>query len=755
MLNIKEIKSIKTPEKSLCDIINTLHKDGPIDSQVMENLTYHKIFHPELFIQYEEKILSALGLFYKITVPNNLYSFMLSSIGNQHKEKYGEYLTPIQASVRNAVEREQYVSISAPTSAGKSFSIRDYIFGLQGDSVIIVPSRALIAEYIKTLRDKFKNDKNIIVSSFVDRVFTDRNLRRIFILTPERSRELFTEKKLNITFFFFDEAQVSEERERGVIFDVLVRRVQKHFPKAKLVFAHPFVNNPEAQFKKHSINEDKSYSRAYPHNTVGKVFVFGNESNNDYYFSPFSEKGHLVKNSIKLNKKFEEFAFDGTKSVLIFVSKSSINNGVFLNDFEKFISDFQFVKNKNALNIISKISDLLGANDSNHRSDLIRLLTKGVVIHHGSVPLDVRFLIEDFIREGYAKICFATSTLAQGINMPFDIVWLTNMRIQGDSEEKKSLAFKNLIGRSGRLSKEANFDYGYVYTKNPKLLSLRVNSEFNLSSDSILEEETENFHDERELVSSIIEGTFDEEINLPTSKVDRLSTDKVSQLISQILKLLYTEKFGEKLFGQTNRNNRDLVKTNLLEIFEISLGRSLYDGEKNVFKSAIEILFHLIQGRSFKEIVGIRYNNIFKGGRNGNAAFTQPANKLPYSKLSNQFPLFPNTKCEDISYDVVAFDTYDYLDTVISFSLSDVFIGAFSIYYCTTKDKKALKMIELLKYGTNNTIYILLIRYGFPPDEVAEISKYVEQISEKNISFKNSITNAPQHIQDLVFWYLP
>ncbi|WP_426369116.1 hypothetical protein [Pseudocolwellia sp. HL-MZ7] len=152
-------------------------------------------------------------------------------------------------------------------------------------------------------------------------------------------------------------------------------------------------------------------------------------------FLPFFENGHHVKKCIDIGSKFENFAFDGTKSILVFVSKASIYRGEFINDFQKFIDEFEFLESKRALDIINDVENLLGANNSDHKSKLVHLLKRGVVIHHGFVPLDVRFLIEDFIREGFAKICFATSTLAQGINMPFDIVWLDNMRIQGNSEE--------------------------------------------------------------------------------------------------------------------------------------------------------------------------------------------------------------------------------------------------------------------------------------------------------------------------------
>jgi len=759
MLGIKEIKNSEDPRNSLCEVIDILHKEGPVQNKIIESLTYHKIFFPALFAEYEEKILSILGLFYKVPDPINLYSYVLSSVGKQHKEQFGEYLTPVQASVRVAVESQQYVSISAPTSAGKSFSIRDYIFGLDGDCVVIVPSRALIAEYIKTMKDKFKDDKKVMISSFVDCVFTERKMRRIFVLTPERARELFHDSfNFQISLFFFDEAQVSEEKDRGVIFDVLVRRVQKNFPDAKLIFAHPFVDNPDAQIKKHSINEKESYSRSYPHNTVGKSFIFTHAANKkDYYFSPYSNDGHHVKKCIELDQKFEYVAFDGTKSVLVYVSKASIYRGDFIKDFQIYVDNFKFIKDEKALSIIMDVEDILGANNDDHQSKLVQLLKRGVVIHHGSVPLDVRFLIEDFIRGGFAKVCFATSTLAQGINMPFDIVWLNNMYIHADGEQDRSLAFKNLIGRSGRLSTGPEFDFGFVYTKNAKLLSERMNVPFNLSNESVLDMDIENFIDERELVSSIREGTFDEEVNLPVSKVERLSTNEVIKLAYEIIELIYSGEFGSKLFGKDNKDNRNIAKYNLTKIYEISLDRSLLPGELNVFKLAIDIFFLIIQGRSFKEIVAIRYNYISNRGedQNKSATFSQPASKLPDSRLFNQFPLFADTKCKDVSYDAVVFDTYDYLDTVISFSLTDVLIGAFTIYNKATNDNNALKMIELLKFGTNDTVHNLLIRYGFPTDQVREIAEYVDFISEENILFKPNVSVSPKHIQDLIEWYLP
>lgn len=744
------------------ELLHLLHVEGPVNPEILERISYFKKFHSELFSEHEEKIISMLGLFYKIKDPTNIYTFLLSGFGAQHKQEYGEYLTPVQASIRRAMDSKQIISISAPTSAGKSFSIRDYIYEQDGDAVVIVPSRALIAEYINTMKKKFNADKKVMISSFVDDVFKKRNLRRIFILTPERARDLFTcNIKLNVNLFFLDEAQVSDEKERGVLFDVLVRRIKNNFKNAKIVFAHPFIENPSAQFIKHKINFADGFYHSYTHGTVGKIYIFQHSSNKDfYYFSPYLESGHLINNCIKFEGKFCDFAFDGSHSVLVYVSKASIYNGKFLAHFRKYIEKFSEITDKKANLLIETIEQLLGANKEDHKSNLVSLLRKGVVIHHGSVPLEVRFLVEDFIRHGFARICFATSTLAQGINMPFDIVWLENNRFLGISENERSLAFKNLIGRAGRLTNSSNFDFGYVFTKNPKLFSQRINKKIYLNEESIIDTPLdESNQDSAELIESLKNDTFDEDKQIPLTKIERFSKEENIENCKIILDILYEvgKSIKDNLYGENNKENRSMLIRRFQSIYEISINRVLFLGEKAVFEQAIRIFLYVIQGRSFREILGLRYSYISKKDENqkGKARFSQPAEKLPKSTLINEYPMFKNTMAKDVSYDTIVFDTYDYLDQVISFSLSDSFIAAFKVYKDVIGDIRVDKIIELLKYGTNNPVHTLLIRYGFPPENIAEISDYIHSISEDDIIFKPEISEAPQYILELVEWYRP
>lgn len=757
---IDAIRTAEAPLSLLADLIGKLHESGPNSADLLETLALFKRFHPSVFTQVEERILSAMGLFYKIKDAGNLYSLIMSTVGEYYAKVYGKALTPVQANVRNAIDSNQFVSISAPTSAGKSFSIRDFILAGSGDAVVVVPSRALIAEYVSALRQATGGAKNIMISPFVDNVFKSRRLKHIFVLTPERARELFLPtSQSQVSTFFFDEAQISEEKNRGVIFDVMVRRVRKKYPSAKIIFAHPFVDNPVAQFRKHDLNEADGYACSFSYGTVGKISIHRHSNGNDYYFSPHQLDGHLLKHCVKFEGKFEDYAFTGDHSVLIFVSKASIYNGEFLEPFAGYIAQFPEVIASDAWEIIKAVEIALGANDEEHPSKLVKLLRKGVVIHHGSVPLDVRFLIEDFIRKGFAKICFATNTLAQGVNMPFDIVWLHSMRFQGDEATDKSLSFKNLTGRAGRLSPRKQFDFGYVFTNNAALYCNRVNDSYTLNEKSVLDMEYDNeSEDIKELIDSIRADTFDDEANMPAEKLARLKSDEIYSACLSIINIIFARRtIRLSIEGESNRPGRDIIRSDLRLIYEIALRRELYDGEESVFNEAVKILRWSISGRTFKEIAGIRYSKISKRdlGHQGVAGFSQPASNLPDVSLKNRFPLFGNIPARDVSYDAVVFDTYDYTDKVISFSLMDTFIAAFREYGSASGDQRATRMMNLLRYGSDNEIHILLMRYGFPPESVLEISEYVESIDEDSIVLSADLSNLQPSIREMLEWYLP
>lgn len=140
--------------------------------------------------------------------------------------------------------------------------------------------------------------------------------------------------------------------------------------------------------------------------------------------------------------------------------------------------------------------------------------------------------------------------------MPFDIVWLDNMNILGDNDQSRSLSFKNLIGRAGRLSSSPKFDFGYVFTKNPKLLAQRVNDKFLLSEESIIDSEDID-QDKVELIDSIKDGSFDDDKQAPPSKIERLRSPETINYCESILNIIYGEaSIKDALYGSRNKQKR-------------------------------------------------------------------------------------------------------------------------------------------------------------------------------------------------------
>jgi len=77
-----------------------------------------------------------------------------------------------------------------------------------------------------------------------------------------------------------------------------------------------------------------------------------------------------------------------------------------------------------------------------------RLLAKGVVVHHGKMPRLLSRLLVEVIEERIARIVLSTSTLSEGVNLPFEVLLVPTLRrAQGDLSPRE---FANLVGRTGR-----------------------------------------------------------------------------------------------------------------------------------------------------------------------------------------------------------------------------------------------------------------------------------------------------------------
>lgn len=88
---------------------------------------------------------------------------------------------------------------------------------------------------------------------------------------------------------------------------------------------------------------------------------------------------------------------------------------------------------------------------------LTEMVTKGVAFHHAALPVDIQTEIEDAVRAGQIRILIATSTLTEGVNLPFKTVIVGRRgypTAQGEVELIDDAGLLNAVGRAGRAGRE-------------------------------------------------------------------------------------------------------------------------------------------------------------------------------------------------------------------------------------------------------------------------------------------------------------
>lgn len=759
-------------EEIIKEILDSMHLRGPSDVGAFEKLAYIKKFHYKLLSKYENKLLSLMGLFYKIDAPSSVVEEVYEIYSDAIFHETGARFTPVQASAYYKILADRYFSFSAPTSAGKSFLFRELINSTKGNIVIVVPSRALISEYFNEVL--LLVEKDVLVLQNIDDINTDKIIKRIYIITPERGVELFKFSSVfDVDLFLLDEAHISEEPIRGMKFDSFVRRIDNVYPNAKIVFAHPFVENPEAQLIKHRFYE-LSAAKNYNFHAVGKIFICvdGDEFK---YFSPNIECADV---EVETDVAYEVLARNGT--LLVFISKNKIYNGEFKIEFEKYIGQCAPIDDPDALQIIDSLRDFIGASKygQEKHSLFLEMMKIGVVIHHGSMPLKARLLIEKFIKLNYAKICFATSTLSQGINMPFDVVWIDNF------SRMEPLVLKNLIGRSGRTTmKMSSLDFGYTIVKrsNVETFKARYRESFFIRDSSLLDEEFNKVSDDmKDVVEALKDDGFDDELHITKSQVERLEMSNANAAIKYILdKLLSNGKpITGKQYYDIGEGIRKHIKSSFRDIYVQHLRRTkLTPAEVSVLSTAIPIMLWHIQGRSFSEIVSLRYSFLSERDKRNRiytafarkeisvremraqlksiiVRFSQVPRPLPDISIPNISIFSEGTPAAEINFDLVVYDTYDYLDKVISLSLVDPICAALEIYFKNTSDERAKLLSNYIRYGTNDDLDIWLLRYGFGFEDIEWIRGCVEKIDSTKITFNRSINELSPDRRDIILRYI-
>ena len=347
--------------------------------------------------------------------------------------------------------------VSAPTSYGKTFLMREIVFlnkDRYNNILLVFPTVALLLENARMM-SAFVSDNNLDyqIIKTVDSVVEDES-KKIFVFTPERALQLIASfPDLKIDFFFFDEVYKIDEdycndelddsddekskknkktnsnphdflnEDRGKTFRVALYLLAKSVDEFYL--AGPNLNQDRfSKGMKRFLSLNQIVVKEINFEPTLRISVNAHSSKIEEVtpcFLPKSESNELVSTEKKVN--------DRIKSVVTYISdkhygktllycttpakaieysnKLSDNMGA-LRAFDAYPDDF-----KTFLSHIQKEYDI---DHSVDEWSLIKVLQNGFGMHHGKLPKYIQQEILDQFNKGTFDVLFCTSTIVEGVN---------------------------------------------------------------------------------------------------------------------------------------------------------------------------------------------------------------------------------------------------------------------------------------------------------------------------------------------------
>ncbi|GAB3201689.1 DEAD/DEAH box helicase [Nocardioides hungaricus] len=371
-------------------------------------------------------------------------------------------VNPFQGKFWEAVETNDWLSVSAPTSTGKSRIIREHFLEVARQPgpltlVYLVPTRALIEEVSRDLRREAPSDVDVFTMPW-DPDLAESS-RTVLVVTQERLHlvlELLP--SLSVDLLFVDEAQSLAGDARGVLLQHAIERSIRRSPEAQVLFASPLTSNPELLVE--NAPADRRFDSFVSETvTVNQNLLWVEHINRKPQRRAVSlvsdgnshRVGELVlaqrATTVPMRIALVAHALAGnTPGNVIYVNGPSEAEKVAKAVYE------QLPALAEADTEIDDLRDLIKT-AVHSRYLLADVLARRVAFHYGNMPLVVRTEIERLFGEGKIHYLVCTSTLLEGVNLPCRTIFMRNPQ-KGPGNPLREGDFWNLAGRAGRWGKE-------------------------------------------------------------------------------------------------------------------------------------------------------------------------------------------------------------------------------------------------------------------------------------------------------------
>lgn len=442
-------------------------------------------------------LLHVLNKFQEDNIRKDLYTFDNTVSWNHYlKYTFRKHIFSFLPSQREALHKgllsyNRSFSLRMPTSAGKSYITELLIYQelqktLNAKILYLAPLRSLGHE----LREKYKS-----ISSQLG--FTYRSLyggssmtgteailaeADLFITTPETFMSLegsIDDILRQFTLVICDEGQLIESVGRGLDYEMLLSRLRKQ-EHIRFLFISAIIPNIGDINTWLGGNKDEIGESNYRPckirygvaNTEGKSInlqVYENvEKPAIFDFASFVTKdeckGFPLKTQRNIACLIAMKALDAG-SVMLYSSFKKGNAScrkcgeciAAIIQKDKLASPRSFLNTQqcNFLDILCEFTEFNFGTDY-YETNFLR---EGFAVHTGSLPQEMREIVETGYEEGALRMIICNSTLAEGVNFPIRTLVLGDIRHPSGKGWMEREVLMNVIGRVGRAGRET---YGFV-----------------------------------------------------------------------------------------------------------------------------------------------------------------------------------------------------------------------------------------------------------------------------------------------------
>lgn len=415
---------------------------------------------------------------------DNLNDIKHSAIQNYYKSKVfsNNLLDKRQKEVIDkfmSLEQKR-ILVSAPTSFGKTFLLREIIFlnrERYRNILLLFPTIALLnenTESVNQLIQELKLEYKIINNVYSGIEDTEKH---IFILTPERALKLLADNaNLSIDFFFFDEVyKIDEDFDRNedsnekegeedvkqdngkrakafrIVLYLLAKSVKEYYLAGPYLNLNQVKKGMQIFLKDNNITpiqiefEPTSHIEidAWKMNSIEYHPVLGEIKKQLYAHAGPStkEKVQGIVKYLQENRLGQAIFYCSTPSNSMKYTRDIIE--AFSEEKEKKIP-YDFIEHlKKKYNV--KIGK---SKDSTMYWSLVQALENGIGIHHGKFPKYVQNEVLRLFNNGDFDYLFCTSTIIEGVNTNAKNVVIINNSVGNTT--MTAFALKNIKGRAGR-----------------------------------------------------------------------------------------------------------------------------------------------------------------------------------------------------------------------------------------------------------------------------------------------------------------